>query len=478
MAFARYYSHKEDIIFFLALGFLGAGILDGFHGAIAHFVLTGSEPDSVIFRFPWSWLAPRVYLSITLLIGVITYVRKIKKSPTASHKLNEKLHIALSTILTVTVFTAIFWTYRLFEYLGASPEDYFALEIQRPLEFIPALLFGASLIGMIIWSNWRNRLIEFLLILFLLINFSIHAFIMPFNFIEVLELPFSLSATAAHILKVISYLIILVALLINMYKNYKKAEMANAAKSEFLNIMSHELRTPLTIILGYTPLLQNPDKLPSTVKLKNALERKTDSMETIAIYVNSCLYELTRYVKKMDQSGQLLLRLINDMLDLSKIDADMMILSRQNIDLDLIINQTLDKNKAALNDKGLTLSTNIGKHIVFADPDRMTQIMDNLINNAIKFTERGLIDIQCRDKKRFIEISVSDTGCGIAPEKMTHIFNWFTQIDSTSTRYTGGIGLGLAITKSLVELHDGKITVNSTLGNGTNFTLLIPKAVD
>ncbi|MCC3861040.1 ATP-binding protein [Pseudemcibacter aquimaris] len=459
MAMVRYYSRKENLIFFIGAGFIGTAFLDAFHGLIAHFALTQSAPDSIIFRFPWSWLAPRMYLSITLFISMIFLLNKSYKDT----PLKEKLYLTIAIFSTVLVFL-------FFAYTPIVPELYSLLGFARPLELIPAFLFGGALFGFLYRHEWDNNTIEFCLAISLIINFAVQCFYIPFS-----AETFDAISSISHLLKMASYLVILVALLFDLNRIYRQAELANRTKSEFLNMMSHELRTPLTIILGYSPILAHPERLPSTKKLLEALEQKSGDMDYISRLVENCFSELKKYVGKMDNSGKRLLTLIGDLLDFSRLEAGMMTISPSNISLKQVAQNAIRHHSYKLNDKGLTLTSNFVDSDVYADEEKLLEIFDKLLSNAIKFTEQGIIDISTKEVGPFIEISISDTGCGIDLDAKGHIFNWFTQVDSTSTRYIGGIGLGLAITKKLVELHGGTITVSSTPGNGTTFTLTVPK---
>ena len=227
------------------------------------------------------------------------------------------------------------------------------------------------------------------------------------------------------------------------------AERSNRQKSEFLNMMSHELRTPLTVILGYLPLLKKAEALPPS--------------ETVAAIAAD-----------MDASGQHLLALINDLLDLSKIEAGSMRLHREMISAREVTDSVMSKLEPSAEKKGLELVNRTADELMYADPLRLQQILINLIGNAIKFTQHGTIQVGSELIDGFVQLTVADTGSGIAAEDLPVIFDKFSQIDSSSTRNLGGSGLGLAITKQLVQLHGGEISVTSQLGKGSQFVFTIP----
>ena len=233
-----------------------------------------------------------------------------------------------------------------------------------------------------------------------------------------------------------------------MHQAKQAAEAANRQKSAFLNTMSHELRTPLTVILGYLPLLKNKEQmLPA---------------ETIAQIAND-----------MDLSGQHLLEMINDLLDISKIEAGEMHLHLEEIQTLPMIQDILYKFNNLAQQKGIQLVSDAEDFTFQVDVRRLRQIFINLIGNALKFTPQGMIKISAIRDKEFVTFSVADTGIGIAESELAFIFDTFRQVDDSSTRSVGGSGLGLAITKRLVELHGGTIQAKSKLGSGTTFTFTI-----
>lgn len=232
----------------------------------------------------------------------------------------------------------------------------------------------------------------------------------------------------------------------------QQAEAANLAKSEFLANMSHEIRTPLSAVLGLSYLLEQD----------NLTVSQSDK------------------VRKIQTAGRALLGIVNDVLDLSKIEAGELKLERRSFDLSDLINDTRNMMQASAQSKGLELRIEAYestlKHNWVGDEVRIKQILINLINNAIKFTEKGLINVQigcdplpdCND--RIFKIEVQDSGIGMTDEAQRHLFRPFNQADTSITRRFGGTGLGLSIVKQLVDLMDGEIAVRSKLGQGTTFT--------
>jgi PAS domain S-box-containing protein len=228
---------------------------------------------------------------------------------------------------------------------------------------------------------------------------------------------------------------------------------SNKAKSEFLANMSHELRTPLNAIIGFSELLRK--------KGKGTLNEKME-----------------HYVDIVITSSKFLLDLINDILDLSKVEAGKIELVYEKMQ----IHESLDETLLLIKEKAETHNILIKKEFdtelsfIDADKQRFKQVIFNLLSNALKFSKKegGTIRISTKKEGDMANISVSDTGIGIKEESIGKLFNAFEQLDSGITRNYGGTGLGLAISKKFIELHGGKILVQSKFGEGTTFTFVLP----
>jgi signal transduction histidine kinase len=237
----------------------------------------------------------------------------------------------------------------------------------------------------------------------------------------------------------------------DMQTAQQQAEQANTVKSRFLAAMSHELRTPLNAILNFTQFVLSGVMGPVNQRQQDALQKVTTS-------------------------GEHLLDLINDVLDITKIEAGSMQLFLEN---DVSINEYLEMAvstaKSMLADKPVSLNVDISDNlpVIRGDKLRIRQIMLNLVSNACKFTDTGSVTIRACRKDGNILFSVKDTGPGIAPEEQYHIFEAFQQTQ-LGLKKGGGTGLGLAISRRLAEAHGGTLWFESTLGQGTTFYVALP----
>lgn len=233
----------------------------------------------------------------------------------------------------------------------------------------------------------------------------------------------------------------------------EKAKESDRLKSAFLAVMSHELRTPLNSIIGFTGIM----------------------LQGLAGPLNE---EQTKQMRMVQNSARHLLSLINDVLDISKIEAGQVELYYSNFDLKEAIKKVLDIVKPLSDKKNLTLTYDIKEGVgnIETDQRRFEQIIINILNNAIKFTEHGEVRLVADYDEKYYVISISDTGIGIKPEDMDKLFKPFQQVDTGLARKNEGTGLGLSICKRLIDMMGGEISVKSEYGRGSTFTIKIPKS--
>jgi len=243
------------------------------------------------------------------------------------------------------------------------------------------------------------------------------------------------------------------AAILNMMEDMSMANEGlkelDQAKSNFLNVVSHELKTPLTAIYAHLDLL---DDLKS-----NLTEKELKSLDTIK------------------RNSHQLKMLIENILEISRIEAGKFELNFEKLDLNDAVLEVIKNLKILADKKNIKLAANSGKlPKIIADGVRVREILTNLISNAIKFTEKGSVEVETKKIGNFALINVVDTGMGIKEDKLNNLFQKFYQVDPPTARKYGGTGLGLSIAKQLVELHGGRINVSSKIGKGSTFSFTLP----
>jgi PAS domain S-box-containing protein len=233
-----------------------------------------------------------------------------------------------------------------------------------------------------------------------------------------------------------------------------QAEAANRAKSAFISVMSHELRTPLNAVIGFADLMLN--EVPGPL-----IDERHRS-----------------YVSNIHDSGIHLLKIINDMLDLSKAEAGKLVLNEEVFDVAASVRRAVRFIKPQSDKAGVSITADLPANFLLlqGDENKVDQVLLNLLSNAVKFTPRGgQISVTTRSGVQSgLSITVSDDGLGIAPDDVNRVFEPFAQIDSSLSRQQEGTGLGLPIVKAMIELHQGTVELNSTLGQGTDVTITFP----
>jgi PAS domain S-box-containing protein len=245
-----------------------------------------------------------------------------------------------------------------------------------------------------------------------------------------------------------------------LHHSYKKLEKAynelkalDSMKDEFISNVSHELKTPITSIRGFTELLYDG-------KLGDTNEKQKEALDVI--------------IKNIDR----LTRLIDNLLDLSAIRGKKMEFEFHEVPLGEVLRETLDTVRNSAKSKGLSLIYQVPGNLppVWGDRDRLVQVFTNVLDNAVKFTPQGGdITVKVAEKGDLVETRIKDTGYGMPEGKIPRLFDQFFQVDASLTRKVGGAGLGLFITKNIVDGHEGRIKINSKPGNGTEVIITLPK---
>lgn len=270
------------------------------------------------------------------------------------------------------------------------------------------------------------------------------------------------SASTSLILVALSFLLMMIVLLFNRFSRKaieritayaEAAQEASRAKSAFLAAMSHELRTPLNAVIGFSDVLRDGQAGPITDQQRD-------------------------YCDEIHAGGVHLLALINDILDLSKIEAGKMTLELERVDLAPLLENSLAIVREKAHHHGILLEARVPADLgeALVDPRKVKQILFNLLSNAVKFTPDGgrvLLEARRLATGRF-ELSVSDTGIGIAARDLSRLFRPFEQLESSAGRRYEGTGLGLSMVKRLAELHGGAVSVSSEKGKGSRFSVRLP----
>ena len=457
MALVRFYSKKNNTLLFIGAAFLGTAFLDGYHAVVTSTYFSERFPSTLDSLIPWSWVASRFFLSMFLFLSWFYWKRQ--------ENLGDEGRISEWAIYVATG-VATLTSFMFFAFFPLPRAYYPELFFHRPEEFIPAAFFLFALIGYLRKGRWRDDPVEHWLVQALIVGFMGQAVFMSFS-----GQLFDVEFDAAHLLKNVSYVFVLVGLLISMYRIFRHAEdstakleqqvedlaRSNGELEHFASVAAHDLQEPLRKVQAFG------DRLSATSG--DALDERGRD-----------------YVDRMQSAARRMQLLIDSLLGFSQVGTRDQ--PFEQIDLAEIAEQAIVDLEIPIEEAGAVVRVG-DLPTIDGDPLQMRQLLQNLIGNALKYRrddETAVIDIASAEpvitpadaSNGLCHIAVQDNGIGFEPQYAEQIFRMFERLHGR-TEYLG-TGMGLAICRKIVERHGGTITATGTPGVGSTFMIAVPQS--
>ncbi|MEK0320536.1 MAG: ATP-binding protein [Nitrosopumilus sp.] len=444
----RAITSKEKLFVFLGVGFVASAMIDGMHAAVSLNAI--DKPVFLAYFIPQTWAASRLIDAVMLFVAFSRFFKKDKIIEKFESIRSDK-----STLYSIVIIFTISISAIVFSISTPLPNIVVDFPIHRPFDVIAAVAFFGSLVYYIKKRIYLRSDPFFTgLGIFLVINLFAE------SMISLSAVNFDTEFNVAHILKDVSYFVILVSLFVSGGKQIEiknklttQLERSSKHKEEYASMIAHELKTPLTPIQGYADLLLSERSGKLNEKQK-------------------------RQIKLIKDNAITLHRLISDFTDAQKLELRVLKLNKKRIHLADAVKDSIINLRQEIEKCNIALTTSLEEQITcVCDKQRISQVLNNLLTNSMDFCPKsnGKINISLQSLGKNAEIIVEDNGIGMSEEQISKVGTKFYQADSSMTREYGGTGLGFSIIYGIVEGHGGTIKIESKIGKGTKVHIILPK---